>query len=128
MFCVSLHILCKVLQSSVWLTCDSQLLPNCRAQKSGVVTYNGRTFSEFLPQTASVYIEQEDQHLAELTVRETMDFSALCQGAGHKKGAGAGRRELLALHEEGIQVTLGGCKGTWGEDRICKFPSSRHVA
>eukprot|EP00208_Stichococcus_sp_RCC1054_P006723 CAMPEP_0206141786 /NCGR_PEP_ID=MMETSP1473-20131121/14100_1 /ASSEMBLY_ACC=CAM_ASM_001109 /TAXON_ID=1461547 /ORGANISM="Stichococcus sp, Strain RCC1054" /LENGTH=1124 /DNA_ID=CAMNT_0053536477 /DNA_START=231 /DNA_END=3601 /DNA_ORIENTATION=+ len=55
-------------------------------KKTGVITYNGRTFDEFLPQTASVYIEQEDQHLPELTVRETMDFSALCQGAGHKKG------------------------------------------
>lgn len=53
------------------------------------MTYNGRTFDEFRPQSASVYIEQEDQHLPELTVRETMDFSALCQGAGHKKGAGS---------------------------------------
>ena len=35
---------------------------------SGDVTYNGRDFSEFLPQTAAVYIEQEDQHLPELTV------------------------------------------------------------
>lgn len=59
----------------------------CRVQKSGTVEYNGRTFGEFLPQSASVYIEQEDNHLPELTVRETLDFSALCQGAGHKKGS-----------------------------------------
>lgn len=63
-------------------------------KKSGKVTYNGRSFDEFLPQSASVYIEQEDQHLPELTVRETMDFSALCQGSGHKSGEVAQLREL----------------------------------
>lgn len=85
-----------------------------------MVTYNGRTFSEFLPQTASVYIDQEDQHLAELTVRETMDFSALCQGAGHKKGAGTGSRKAGAAGIlAGDTSPVGGCKGTCAEDRIC---------
>ena len=31
------------------------------------VTYNGRPFSDFTVQRASTYIEQTDEHLAELT-------------------------------------------------------------
>ena len=29
---------------------------------------------------------QVDNHIAELTVRETLDFAARCQGVGHKAG------------------------------------------
>ena len=32
---------------------------------------------------------QVDRHIAELTVRETLDFAARCQGVGHKAGAKA---------------------------------------
>jgi hypothetical protein len=75
-------------------------------QKSGKVTYNGRSFDEFLPQSASVYIEQEDQHLPELTVRETMDFSALCQGSGHKSGVGLRQRGEHLLYSEAFMLLL----------------------
>lgn len=51
-------------------------------QVTGAVTYNGKTFDEFLPQSTSVYVPQEDQHMAELTVRETFNFAARCQGMG----------------------------------------------
>lgn len=51
-------------------------------QVTGGVTYNGKTFGEFLPQSTSVYVPQEDQHMAELTVRETFNFAARCQGMG----------------------------------------------
>ena len=37
---------------------------------------------------------QNDLHLGELTVRETFDFAARCQGVGHKAGEG-----LEVLHK-----------------------------
>ncbi|CAN4097540.1 unnamed protein product [Withania somnifera] len=56
---------------------------------SGRVTYNGHGMDEFVPQRASAYISQNDLHIGELTVRETLAFSARCQGVG-------ARYELLA--------------------------------
>lgn len=52
----------------------------------GNVTYNGHTLDEFVPQKTSVYISQQDLHVAEMTVRETLDFSARCQGIGTRYG------------------------------------------
>jgi len=49
---------------------------------SGTITYNGHTLDEFVPQKTSVYISQHDLHVGEMTVRETLDFSARCQGTG----------------------------------------------
>lgn len=53
-------------------------------QTQGVVTYNGSSFDTFLPERTAAYINQTDTHLPELTVRETLDFSARCQGIGNK--------------------------------------------
>lgn len=50
-------------------------------QKSGNITYNGHKLDEFHVQRTSAYISQTDNHIAELTVRETFDFAARCQGA-----------------------------------------------
>lgn len=50
-------------------------------QKSGSITYNGHELDEFFVQRTSAYISQTDNHIAELTVRETLDFAARCQGA-----------------------------------------------
>ncbi|XP_039166274.1 pleiotropic drug resistance protein 1 isoform X4 [Eucalyptus grandis] len=49
---------------------------------SGRVTYNGQGMEEFVPQRTSAYISQYDLHIAEMTVRETLAFSARCQGVG----------------------------------------------
>nr|XP_012466211.1 unnamed protein product [Gossypium raimondii]KJB84256.1 hypothetical protein B456_N013800 [Gossypium raimondii] len=49
---------------------------------SGSVTYNGHTMKEFVPQRTAAYISQHDLHLGEVTVRETLAFSARCQGVG----------------------------------------------
>nr|GMD44317.1 pleiotropic drug resistance protein 1-like [Ipomoea batatas] len=49
---------------------------------SGKVTYNGHEMTEFVPQRTSAYISQYDLHIGELTVRETLAFSARCQGIG----------------------------------------------
>ncbi|KAL8547629.1 hypothetical protein ACS0TY_007090 [Phlomoides rotata] len=48
----------------------------------GKVEYNGHAMDEFIAQRTSAYIGQEDLHLGELTVRETLAFSARCQGVG----------------------------------------------
>ncbi|XVE63544.1 hypothetical protein DITRI_Ditri07aG0028500 [Diplodiscus trichospermus] len=49
---------------------------------SGRVTYNGHGMDEFIPQRTSAYISQYDLHIGEMTVRETLAFSARCQGVG----------------------------------------------
>lgn len=52
---------------------------------SGEVSYNGYKLEEFVPQKTSAYISQDDLHIPELTVRETLDFSARCQGLGNRQ-------------------------------------------
>ncbi|CAL4924482.1 unnamed protein product [Urochloa decumbens] len=47
----------------------------------GEVSYNGIPLKEFCVQRTSAYISQTDNHIGELTVRETLDFAARCQGA-----------------------------------------------
>ncbi|XP_077211685.1 pleiotropic drug resistance protein 1-like [Tasmannia lanceolata] len=49
---------------------------------SGRITYNGHGMEEFVPQRAAAYISQHDLHIGEMTVRETLAFSARCQGVG----------------------------------------------
>ncbi|CAN6456247.1 unnamed protein product [Victoria cruziana] len=51
---------------------------------SGRITYNGHGMSEFVPQRTSAYISQHDLHIGEMTVRETLAFSARCQGVGSR--------------------------------------------
>ncbi|VAI31675.1 unnamed protein product [Triticum turgidum subsp. durum] len=51
---------------------------------SGDIIYNGHTMDEFVPRRSAAYVSQHDLHMAELTVRETVNFSAKCQGIGHR--------------------------------------------
>ncbi|KAK7291743.1 hypothetical protein RIF29_07126 [Crotalaria pallida] len=51
---------------------------------SGEISYNGYKLDEFVPQKSSAYISQYDLHVPEMTVRETIDFSAQCQGVGSR--------------------------------------------
>ncbi|KAK4855084.1 hypothetical protein QYF36_003864 [Acer negundo] len=65
---------------------------------SGNITYNGHQLDEFHVQRTSAYISQTDNHIAELTVRETLDFGARFQGsselvAGYMK-------DLIRLEKE----------------------------
>ena len=55
-------------------------------QFSGRVTYNGHGMEDFVPQRASAYISQHNEHIGEMTVRETLAFSARCQGVGPRYG------------------------------------------
>ncbi|VYS59100.1 unnamed protein product [Arabidopsis thaliana] len=51
-------------------------------RSTGKVTYNGHELHEFVPERTAGYIDQYDVHLPDLTVRETLKFSAKCQGVG----------------------------------------------
>nr|GEW12215.1 pleiotropic drug resistance protein 1-like [Tanacetum cinerariifolium] len=51
---------------------------------SGKVSYNGHELHEFVPERTSAYISQNDVHIGEMTVRETLAFSARCQGVGSR--------------------------------------------
>ncbi|XP_012076642.1 pleiotropic drug resistance protein 1 [Jatropha curcas] len=65
---------------------------------SGRVTYNGHGMEDFVPQRTSAYISQYDLHIGEMTVRETLAFSARCQGVGprYEMLAELSRREKAA--------------------------------
>ncbi|CAK9174554.1 unnamed protein product [Ilex paraguariensis] len=55
-----------------------------RLKTRGEITYNGHRLDEFVPQKTSAYISQNDVHTGEMTVKETLDFSARCQGVGSR--------------------------------------------
>ncbi|XP_031397820.1 pleiotropic drug resistance protein 3-like isoform X2 [Punica granatum] len=57
---------------------------NHSLEVSGDISYNGYRLDEFVPQKTSAYISQHDEHIPEMTVRETIDFSARCQGIGSR--------------------------------------------
>ncbi|KAK7410283.1 hypothetical protein VNO78_00953 [Psophocarpus tetragonolobus] len=65
---------------------------------SGRVSYNGHGMEEFVPQRTSAYTSQNDLHIGEMTVRETLAFSARCQGIGtrYEMLAELSRREKAA--------------------------------
>ena len=55
-------------------------------KSTGDITYNGHSIAEFVPQRTSAYISQNDLHIGEMTVKETLAFSARCQGVGSNCG------------------------------------------
>ncbi|TMX00544.1 hypothetical protein EJD97_000623 [Solanum chilense] len=67
-------------------------------KRTGHITYNGHKEDEFCVQRTCAYISQIDNHIAELTVRETLDFAARCQGASH--GFGDYMKDLGHLEKE----------------------------
>ncbi|GAB4817617.1 hypothetical protein N2152v2_004663 [Parachlorella kessleri] len=65
------------------------------------LSYNGLAFNQFHVARSAAYISQVDTHYGELTVRETMEFSARCQSSGYNKTL---LEELLRREEEmGVQ-------------------------
>ncbi|KAL2344823.1 hypothetical protein Fmac_006108 [Flemingia macrophylla] len=62
------------------LALSGKLDPNLKVL--GRVTHNGHGINEFVPQRTAAYISQHDVHIEEMTVRETLAFSARCQGVG----------------------------------------------
>jgi ABC-type transport system involved in cytochrome c biogenesis ATPase subunit len=49
------------------------------------LTYNGYALGEFVPERSLAYVSQIDTHFGELTVRETLEFSARVQSTGHRR-------------------------------------------
>ncbi|RHN67618.1 putative iron-chelate-transporting ATPase [Medicago truncatula] len=66
-------------KSTLLLALAGKLASNLK--KSGNITYNGHEQKQFCIQRASAYISQIDDHIGELTVRETFDFANRCQGS-----------------------------------------------
>lgn len=52
-------------------------------QVYGSIKYNGLSFDQFASERAAVYVEQTDEQIALLTVRDTLEFAARCQGTGN---------------------------------------------
>ncbi len=48
-------------------------------RKKGEVRYNGHSRREFNMARAIAMVDQIDQHIANLTVRETLEFAHICQ-------------------------------------------------
>ncbi|KAL2338895.1 hypothetical protein Fmac_013341 [Flemingia macrophylla] len=71
---------------------------------SGEISYNGYRLDEFVPQKTSAYISQYDLHVPEMTVRETIDFSARCQGVGGRAGNNFDLLDPILLHKMAISV------------------------
>nr|GLL23468.1 ABC transporter G family member 35 [Ipomoea trifida] len=67
-------------KTTLLLALAGKLDPTLRMK--GEITYNGHQLNEFVPQKTSAYISQNDVHVGEMTVKETLDFSARCQGVG----------------------------------------------
>ncbi|CAN0854770.1 ABC transporter G family member 31 [Linum grandiflorum] len=65
---------------------------------TGGVTYNGQNLDKFYVQRTSAYISQTDNHIAELTVRETLDFAASWQGAS--EDFAGNMKHLVQLEKE----------------------------
>lgn len=49
----------------------------------GSIKYNGLSFNQFASERAAVYVEQTDEQIAQLTVRDTLEFASRCQGTGN---------------------------------------------
>lgn len=69
-------------KTTLLLALAGKLDPTLRC--GGEVAYNGFPLAEFVPQKTAAYISQTDVHVGEMTVKETLDFSARCQGVGTK--------------------------------------------
>ncbi|KAK4427940.1 ABC transporter G family member 35 [Sesamum alatum] len=69
-------------KTTLLLALAGRLNPSLKA--SGEITYNGHKLNEFVPQKTAAYVSQTDVHVAEMTVGETLEFSARCQGIGSR--------------------------------------------
>ncbi|KAK2970230.1 hypothetical protein RJ640_021666 [Escallonia rubra] len=97
---------------------------------TGDISYNGYKLNEFTPQKTSAYVSQYDLHISEMTVRETLDFAARCQGTGSRTDimAEVSRREKQAgiIPEPDIDtymkaIAIEGLKRTLQTDYVLKI-------
>ncbi|TKY58467.1 Pleiotropic drug resistance protein 1 [Spatholobus suberectus] len=67
-------------KTTLILALAGKLNPNLKF--NGKVTYNGHEMNEFVPQRTAAYVSQNDLHIGEMTVRETLAYSPRFQGVG----------------------------------------------
>ncbi|VAI30400.1 unnamed protein product [Triticum turgidum subsp. durum] len=72
---------------------------NKNLKVTGEIDYNGVKLQDFVPEKTSAYIGQYDLHVPEMTVRETLDFSARFQGVGSRAEI---MKEVIRREEAGI--------------------------
>jgi len=65
------------------------------------LTYNGQPLDSFVAERTASYISQLDQHYGELTVRQTMEFSARVQGGRRGECREAGQVGGAVVGKEG---------------------------
>lgn len=81
------HVSVDSLIMDLWCISSSDpVLALFLIQVSGEVSYNECKLEDLNSQKISAYISQYDLHTPEMTVRETIDFSARCQGVESRKG------------------------------------------
>lgn len=64
---------------------------------TGSITFNGHALDEFNVVRTARYVSQHNLHNPALTVRETLMFSAMCQGPGYNPGVTASLPLMCAL-------------------------------
>ncbi|KAJ0579541.1 putative ABC transporter, P-loop containing nucleoside triphosphate hydrolase [Helianthus annuus] len=74
--------------------------PSLRVE--GEISYNGHKLNEFEPRRTATYISQNDIYAREMTVKETLDFSAKCQGVGSRLGM----EYVVRLHKASANGSL----------------------
>ena len=61
------------------MRCAGRLWKSKYLRKKGEVRYNGHSRREFNMARTIAMVDQIDQHIANLTVRETLEFAHICQ-------------------------------------------------
>ncbi|XP_030503175.2 pleiotropic drug resistance protein 3 isoform X2 [Cannabis sativa] len=97
---------------------------------TGEISYNGYKVEEFVPEKTAAYVSQFDQLIPEMTVRETLDFSARCQGVGSRaeimKEVSRREKEAGIVPDPDIdtfmkEISVKGLKRTLQTDYILKI-------
>ena len=82
-------------------------------QVEGSITYNDQNLDSFVPERVAGLVPQDDVHIAKLTVQETLDFSARCQGKGLLPGA-ASALVSATLAQYQLQDSAEPCSSAFG--------------
>ncbi|PKA46824.1 Pleiotropic drug resistance protein 12 [Apostasia shenzhenica] len=67
-------------KTTLLLALAGKLDPSLKA--AGEISFNGYKLEELVPEKTAAYISQNDVHVGEMTVKETLNFSERCQGVG----------------------------------------------
>ena len=62
---------------------ESKCFPVAARRSTARSLYNGYGFEEFVVPRTAAYVDQSSNHIAELTVRETLDFAQRVQGVDY---------------------------------------------